>query len=69
MFTKTLIICVLVFFMKSKITFHYPFFLDSDHSGFLVRHQFDLFAVLVAYKPHMKCFHFIHYQFCVKVSP
>lgn len=26
MFTKTLIICVLVFFMKSKITFHYPFF-------------------------------------------
>ena len=55
--------------MKSKITFHYPFFLDSDHSGFLVRHEFDLFAVLVAYKPHMKGFHFIHYQFCVKVSP
>lgn len=26
MFTKTLIICVLVFFMKSKITFHFLFF-------------------------------------------
>lgn len=69
MFTKTLIICVLVFFYEEQNYISLSFFLDSDHSGFLVRHEFDLFAILVAYKPHMKCFHFIHYQFCVKVSP